>query len=171
VADLNLLDLLSADHQNLLEAAPAIEVLEVSQHLSVERDLLFPLISDRLSNGNDIVEDLRQAERELEERLRDFERDATEEHEGRLKETIEEHVTEQEQLFARLRELLPESDLLKPVETVALTLEERLLTPIRTWLRAGRSVSSSRTSPALPTTRSIGCTTGRALGVADRGPR
>jgi hypothetical protein len=122
VADLNLLDLLSADHQNLLEAAPAIEVLEVSQHLSVERDLLFPLISDRLSNGNDIVEDLRQAERELEERLRDFERDATEEHEGRLKETIEEHVTEQEQLFARLRELLPESDLLKPVETVALSI-------------------------------------------------
>ena len=49
-------------------------------------------------------------------------RDATEEHGERLKETIEEHVRQQEELFTRLRELIPESELLKPVETIALSI-------------------------------------------------
>ena len=73
MAELNLLDLLSADHQNLLEAAPGIRVLEVSQHLSVERDLLFPTISHHVSNGKEIVDYLRDSERQLEERLSEFE--------------------------------------------------------------------------------------------------
>ena len=97
-------------------------MVEVSQHLSVERDLLYPLISHHITNGKDIVDDLRHAERQLEERLGDFESDATEEHGERLKETIEEHIAQHEELFTRLRELLPESELLKPVETVALSI-------------------------------------------------
>jgi Hemerythrin HHE cation binding domain len=122
VPELNLLDLLSADHRNLTEAAPAPRVSEVSQHLSVERDFLYPAIVSNVDNGEAIVDDLRDAERRLEELLRDFEKDATQGHLERLQEAIGEHVTSQEQLFPRLRELIPEATLLKPVEAIALSI-------------------------------------------------
>jgi hypothetical protein len=122
VPDLDLLDYLSADHQNLLEADPAPGVLDVSQHLSVERDFLYRAISHHVANGKAIVEDLRNAERRLEERLRDFENDATPEHREQLQAAIGDHVTFQEDLFARLRELIPESALLTPSEVIALSI-------------------------------------------------
>jgi hypothetical protein len=123
VPDLDLLDFLSADHRNLLETSP--RVLEVSQHLSVERDFLYPAITDHVGNGEDgkaIVADLRRAERQLEERLRDFEKDATAEHRQRLQAAIAEHVDSQEQLFTRLRSLIPESELLRESESIALSI-------------------------------------------------
>lgn len=49
--DLDLLDFLSADHRNLLEDSP--EVVEISQHLSVERDFLYPKIRDHVDSGED----------------------------------------------------------------------------------------------------------------------
>jgi hypothetical protein len=122
VAELNLLDYLSADHENLLEAAPAPRVLEVSQHLSVERGFLYPAIEEHVPNGKAIVGDLRNAERRLEERLRDVEKDATSEHRDQLEAAIGDHVTFQEELFARLRGLIPESALLTPSEVIALSI-------------------------------------------------
>jgi hypothetical protein len=116
------LDYLSADHQNLLEAEPVPRVIEVSQHLSVERDFLYPAISHHLANGEAIVDELRAAERQLEERLRDFERNAGTEHQERLHAAIEEHLTSQEELFTSLRELIPESELLTPSEAIALSI-------------------------------------------------
>ena len=121
--DLDLLDYLSADHRNLLETSPG--VLEVSQHLSVERDFLYPAIRDHVGEGEDgeaIVKDLRMAERQLEERLRDFERDDTAEDRERLQAAIAAHVDSQEQLFARLRDLIPEAELLTDTGSIALSI-------------------------------------------------
>jgi hypothetical protein len=122
VAELNLLDYLSGDHQNLLEAAPAPRVVDVSQHLSVERDFLYPAIGEHVANGKAIVGDLRNAERRLEERLRDVEKDATSEHREQLRAAIGDHVTFQEELFTRLRGLIPEAALLLPSEVIALSI-------------------------------------------------
>src|ERR1700757_2872233 len=97
--DLNLLDYLSGDHQNLLEAAPHPRVIEVSQHLSVERDFLYAAIDEHVANGQAIVEDLRNAERRLEQRLRDIEKNPTSEHQDQLLAAIADHVTFQEELF------------------------------------------------------------------------
>jgi hypothetical protein len=123
VPDLDLLDYLSADHQNLLDGSPT--VLEVSQHLSVERDFLYPAIKDHVDKDQDgeaIVEDLRRAERQLEERLRDFEKDASAEHGEQLRAAIAAHVDSQDQLFTRLRDLIPESELLTESESIALSI-------------------------------------------------
>jgi hypothetical protein len=122
VPELNLLDLLSADHQNLREAAPAPRVLDVSQHLAVERDFLYPAIAHHAENGEAIVHDLRRAERRLEERLQDLERDETPVHVEQLRQAIGDHVRVQEELFGRLRELVPESALLTPSEVIALSI-------------------------------------------------
>jgi hypothetical protein len=122
VSDLHLLDFLSADHQNLLEAEPARWVVDVSEHLSVERDFLYPAISHHAADGDAIVEDLRHAERELEECLKDLEENATPEHQARLRAAMQKHVTSQEELFTRLRALIPESALLTPAEAIAFSI-------------------------------------------------
>jgi hypothetical protein len=122
VPELNLLDLLSGDHQNLREAAPAPQVVDVSQHLAVERDFLYPVIVHHVDNGQAIVEELRTSERRVEECLRDVEQDPADEHLQRLKDAISDHVTAQEELFGRLRELVAESDLLTPSESIALSM-------------------------------------------------
>jgi hypothetical protein len=122
VPELNLLDFLAADHQSLLEAAPAPEVARVSQHLSVERDFLYPAISDHAPDGKSIVGALRQAERELERRLRDFESDATPQHQERLKAAVGDHVAVQNELFIRLRRVIPEAALLTASESIALSI-------------------------------------------------
>ena len=117
----NLLDLLSADHQNLL-ADPTVRVAEVSQHLSVERDFLYPKIHHHLPDGKAVVDGLRHAERQLEERLRDLEKDPSPAYHDRAQEAIAEHVSSQEQLFGTLRERVPESDWLEPLESIALSV-------------------------------------------------
>lgn len=122
VPDLDLLDFLSADHQTLLEAAPAPRVADVAQHLSVERDFLYPAIGHHVAYGEAIVEDLRRSERQLEEQLREFEKNATAEHRERLRAAIADHVDSQEQLFTRLRDLIPEAALLTPSELIALSV-------------------------------------------------
>ena len=120
--ELNLLDLLSADHENLREADPDSWVSRVSQHLAVERDFLYPAIAENVEDGNTIVEDLRDAERRLEERLRDYEGKASTEHLERVREAIRDHVTVQQKLFADLRDVVPEPALLIPTESIALSI-------------------------------------------------
>jgi hypothetical protein len=121
VPELNLLDYLSADHRNLLEADPPPRVVDVSQHLSVERDFLYSAISHHAPDGEAIVDDLRDRERRLEERLRDFEKDPSG-HVEQLTAAVVDHVTFQEELFDRIRDLIPEASLLIPSEVIALSV-------------------------------------------------
>ncbi|HET9076986.1 MAG TPA: hemerythrin domain-containing protein [Acidimicrobiales bacterium] len=118
--DLDLLDLLSADHQLLLAGAPG--VARVSQHLSVERDLLYPVIRHRVAGGEAVVAELRRQERRLEDRLAAVEADPTPLEQERLMEAIGDHAAQQEDLFARLRGLIPAEDLRAPMETVPLSI-------------------------------------------------
>jgi hypothetical protein len=120
--DIDLLDFLSADHQTLLEAVPAPRVVDVAQHLSVERDFLYPAISHHVAYGEATVGELRRAERQLEEALRDFEKNPDAEHCERLRSAIADHVDSQKELFGRLRELIPEAALLTPPESIALSV-------------------------------------------------
>ena len=120
--DLDLLDFLSADHETLLEAGPVPRVADVSQHLSVERDLLYPAINHHVAYGEAIVEDLRNAERDLEEKLREYEKGPIAEHRDRLRAAIAAHVDTQKELFTRLRDLIPEAALLTPSESIALSV-------------------------------------------------
>jgi predicted DNA-binding protein YlxM (UPF0122 family) len=122
VPELTLLDYLSADHQNLLEAEPDLSVAEVAQHLSVERDFLYPAISEHVADGQTIVEDLRHAERRLEERLKDFEKHPSPENRDQVQQAIGDHITTQEQLFVRLREVIPEPALVEPLESIPLSI-------------------------------------------------
>jgi hypothetical protein len=94
----------------------------MSQHLSVERDFLYPAIHHHAAGGKGIVEDLRHAERQLEDRMRDVEKDPTPEHQDQLQAAIRDHVATQVNLFPRLRELIPESDLAVPSESIALSI-------------------------------------------------
>lgn len=121
MADLDLLDLLSGDHGNLLEARKP-SVLTISQHLSVERDLLYPVIRRHLPGGDAVVERLRHSERRLEELLASVEASATEDARARLARAVRLHVTQQERLFVRLRREVPGAVLTRPVGTVPLSI-------------------------------------------------
>lgn len=122
MADLDLLDLLSGDHGNLLdEAEPRVQ--EISQHLSVERDLLYPLIHHHLPGGEAVVERLRHSERRLEELLEAAEASTTDDDARiRLARAVRHHVSQQERLFVRLRRELPPAVLVRPVQTVPLAI-------------------------------------------------
>ncbi len=121
VADLDLLDLLSGDHGNLL-GEPEPDVLAISQHLSVERDLLYPLIRHHLPDGDAVVNRLRHSEGTLEELLAGFEASATDDARSRLARAVRRHITQQERLFVRLRREVPPAALTRPVETVPLSI-------------------------------------------------
>lgn len=124
MADVDLLELLSADHRILLEE-PAPNVSELSQHLSVERDLLYPAIRHHLPDGETVVADLRRSERHIETLLEAYERRRGGESDdlpGELRQAVCEHVTSQERLFARFRQEIPEADLVRAVATVPLSI-------------------------------------------------
>lgn len=123
MTDLDLLELLSADHRILLEE-PAPNVSELSQHLSVERDLLYPAIRHHLPDGEAVVGDLRRSERRMETLLEAYEKGpgADSELPGELRQAVCEHVTGQERLFTRLRQEIPAADLVRPVATIPLSI-------------------------------------------------
>ena len=121
MSDLDLLDLLAADHENLLESGPLVVTI-VSQHLSVERDLLYPIIRESCRDGDALVDGLREVERRLEQRLRDFEPDPSAGPRSALDEAIREHVDYQAKLFPRLRREIPRSALEAALPTVPLSI-------------------------------------------------
>lgn len=126
MADLDLIDLLTADHRNLL-SGPAPDIKAVSQHLGVERDLLYPAIRHHVRGGEAVLGDLRRSERSLEAILEEAERPdhgtaAGAEVMAALREAIRGHAAEQEALFPRLREEIPEEDLVRPVATIPLSI-------------------------------------------------
>lgn len=122
MAELDLLDLLSADHRNLLGTAKEALITAASQHLSVERDLLYPAIREYCAQGEAIVERLRRSERRLEERMADFELRPSKEHEARLDEALREHTAAQDKLFPDLRRQIPSARLTAVLSVVPLSI-------------------------------------------------
>lgn len=122
MSDLDLLDFLSADHLNFLEPGAVPPVAVIAQHLSVERDLLYPDIQHHAEGGERIVDGLRMSERYLEARIADFESEGTPEQRERLEAALQAHVDDQERLFVQLRTLIPEDVLIRSAGTLALGL-------------------------------------------------
>lgn len=121
MADLDLLDLLSGDHSNLLdEREPSVHV--ISQHLAVERELLYPVIRHHLPGGDALVERLRHSERRLEELLGELEGTSSDATRSRVSRAVRHHVSQQERLFVRLEQEIPPAALVRPVGTVPLSL-------------------------------------------------
>lgn len=123
VADLDLLELLAADHQRLLGEEPP-SVADLSQHLSVERDLLYPAIRHHVEHGDAVVQRLRRAERRLEDSMADLEHGGAAQPERviRLMSALREHVDTQERLFTGLRRVLPPESLVRSAQTVPLSI-------------------------------------------------
>ncbi len=97
-------------------------VADVSQHLSVERDLLYPAIRDFCEKGDAVIERLRSSERRLEAQMAELESGATPERRGRLDAAIRDHISLQDGLFPELRQLIPASRLTAVLETVPLSI-------------------------------------------------
>jgi hypothetical protein len=123
VPELDLLDLLSADHENLSSADQKSLVRTVLQHLTVERELLYPVIEHYVSRGKGIVKTLRDADRLLEERLSRFEAHQTSDTEGEVRIAVGEHIDRLERLFAQVRESSPEQTLQELAARVVLSIE------------------------------------------------
>jgi hypothetical protein len=138
VPDVDLLDLLSADHQNLVSVEAGSLIREVLEHLTVERDLLHPAIEEYESGGKDIVESLRDADRMLEERLATFEHDQSPGRETDVRTLITEHIERQEPLFEQLRLSCPEETLVKLVDGVNTSIAGAPKHPHPGLLRHGR---------------------------------
>jgi hypothetical protein len=134
----DLLDLLSADHQNLVSTEAGSLVRVVLEHLTVERDLLHPVIEKYEPDGEDIVDGLRDADRMLEERLAKLEHDMSPDRQMDVRNTINDHIARQEPLFERLRLSCPEGTLLKLVAGVNTSIAGAPKHPHPGLLRHGR---------------------------------
>ncbi len=120
--DVDLLELLSADHQNLITDESDSFVATLTQHLTVERTLLYPAIEKYESGGKAIVEDLRGADHLLEVRLAALEADPTPENYGAVDAALRAHVDRREVLYPELRRTIPASHLEELAGEVPLTI-------------------------------------------------
>lgn len=123
--DLDVLDLLSADHQNLLAAASeaaALEISEISQHLSVERDFLYPEIRYYLQDGDVVVDRFHKTEELIERKLVELDRQVTPESQNALEDAVRGHVELFDQVLPALREQIPVARLQKLAEIVPIAI-------------------------------------------------
>jgi hypothetical protein len=108
MADLDLIDLLVADHQNLMEVDDDHVVTLLSQHLSLERDLLYQAITEFCPDGERTAERLRSHEGGLEQAMAQFESSVNVENGAALDEALRAHIDELESLFPELRKSIPD---------------------------------------------------------------
>jgi hypothetical protein len=102
MADLDLLDLLAADHLNLRTAVPGPEAVHaVEKHLTAERALLYPTLASHLDHGHAIADDLRVIDNTLVDALAKTggTADATT--------ALEAHIQAHESHYAALRQAVP----------------------------------------------------------------
>lgn len=123
MADTDLIDLLIADHQTLLGAQEAAVVADLSQHLSIERDLLYRGIEEFCIDGEQTVGRMRRDDLALEVAMKDFESAATPEHRAALERALENHIAyQQDHLFPELRKCIPGWWLIQVVDMVPLVI-------------------------------------------------
>ena len=102
--EIDLLELLQADHVNLRELEGSAQLEEaVAKHLATERELLYPLVADRSVCTSDELGEMRQLDRALEQAIVDN-RDKAVPDVAAIKQAIETHATVQEALFSVVRE-------------------------------------------------------------------
>lgn len=122
MADIDLIDLLAADHQTLLESENASLVSLLSQHMSIERDLLYQGITEYCLDGEQTVQGLRGAERQLEAAISAFESSPDDANTAALRSAVRAHVARLDALFPELRRCIPGWWLSQVVDMVPLVI-------------------------------------------------
>jgi len=114
---MDLIDLLTADHQNLKGAVGADGfVAMVEEHLTVERALLYPEVERVLAPGDDQLGRLHQLDHALER--------AASAHDDHTDELLQAHIAGQDGLFSKIRESVPAETLRTLGEQVPLVVAE-----------------------------------------------
>ncbi len=121
--ELDLLELLQADHVNLRESEQRPELEEaVAKHLTVERELFYPLVARRSICTHAELEELRTIDRSLAEAVLQAKADPSSEE--ALKRALETHISVQEALFSIVRDQVDPATLLRVAEDLPLTMAE-----------------------------------------------
>ena len=120
---LDLIELLQADHLNLRESEGHPEVEEaVAKHLTVERELFYPLVSRRSICSDEELDELRTLDRSLADAVVKARTDPSSQ--AALNQAIETHISVQEALFSIVRDQVDEATLLRIAEDLPLTMAE-----------------------------------------------
>lgn len=120
--EVDLLNLLTADHKNLVSIENRSIVAETAQHLSVERNLLYPAVREYVDGAEGLLDRFRASERLVEERLAAFERDPAPDVRLALEASIRAHAKSLESVFPELRNQIPQGVLDELTQTVPLTI-------------------------------------------------
>jgi hypothetical protein len=121
MADLDLLDLLAADHVNLRTDVTGPEaVAAVEKHLTVERALLYPTLRSHLGDGRASVDELRTIDNTLVDALARGDGAV----DGETAVALEAHIGAQEAHYAELRQAVPATKLRELGDQVPWVLAE-----------------------------------------------
>jgi hypothetical protein len=122
MAELDLIELLSADHQNLAVVDPDSLVGAIAQHIAIERSLLHPAIEAYHSDAGAVLRSLRDTDQRLEERLAQLQDEPNSENRIAVGTALADHIDQQERLFPQLRESIPEETLQELAEEVSFAI-------------------------------------------------
>ena len=120
---LDLIDLLQADHLNLQQSEGHPEIEEaVAKHLTVERELFYPLVSRRAICSDEELDELRMLDRALADAVVKARTDPSSRDD--LKQAIETHISVQDALFSIVRDQVDPATLLRIADDLPLTMAE-----------------------------------------------
>jgi hypothetical protein len=107
--DIDLVDLIVADHDDLLALDEDDVVTSITKHLALERALLYPAIERYLPNGKGLVAEMHRIDRVLEQGLEELESDQSEEENLTVAKDLLAHIDGQrDALDALKRTVAPE---------------------------------------------------------------
>jgi hypothetical protein len=122
MADLDLLELLSAEHVNLrTDVAGPAAVTAIEKHLTVERALLYPTVASDLEDGQAITDELRGIDNSLVAAV--SKRGGTVS-DNEIAAALEAHIGAQESHYSQLRQVVGAEKLRELADQVPLVMEE-----------------------------------------------
>ena len=120
---LDLIELLQADHLNLRQSEGHPDLEEaVAKHLTVERELFYPLVSRMAICSDEELDELRMLDRSLADAVINARTDPSTQ--DAVNKAIETHVSVQEALFAIVRDQVDPATLLRIADDLPLTMAE-----------------------------------------------
>lgn len=122
MAGTDLIDLLAADHQTLLEAEDSSLVMLLSQHLSIERDLLYQGITEYCIDSEQTLRRLRNSDASLEACMSEYESEQTQQSRVALDQALHTHIDTLDLLFPELRKCIPGWWLTQSVDMVPMII-------------------------------------------------